>query len=65
MADFFQKKKYINEEQYVRTIALWHEASDGRGMSQDKRQEANNRILSMILDEWIPWHRVGKEADYS
>ena len=28
VADFFKKKNYINEERYVRTVALWHEASD-------------------------------------
>lgn len=56
VADFFKSKKYKEEENYVRTIALWHEASDGRGMSQEERAAANRRMLKMILDEWIPGH---------
>ena len=56
VADFFKSKNYKEEEYYVRTIALWHEASDGRGMSQEERSAANNRMLKMILDEWIPGH---------
>ena len=36
VADFFQKKGYTLEAKYVKTITSWHEATDGRGMSQEK-----------------------------
>ncbi len=65
VADFFLEKGYIQEEHYVRTIALWHEASDCRGMSQDERMSANNRMLKMILEEWIPWHGDSNDTDFS
>ena len=57
VADFFAKKKYDKEEKYVRMIARWHEATDGRGMSQEERQKANLDMLNAIKDAWMPWHR--------
>ena len=51
------EKLYIPEAEYVETIAQWHEASDGRGISQLQCCQQNYRMLNYILDEWIPWHR--------
>lgn len=36
VADFFKSKNYLPEERFVRIVARWHEASEGRGVSQDK-----------------------------
>ena len=47
---------YNLEASYVRTIAQWHEASDGRGLSQLQRSHYNYQMLNFILDEWMPWH---------
>lgn len=58
VAKFFKKKGYEKEAEYVSIIADWHEASDGRGMSQLQRSKANYRMLNYILDEWMPWHRT-------
>ena len=44
------------EADYVRIIAQWHEASDGRGLSQLQRCRYNYEMLNFILDEWMPWH---------
>jgi hypothetical protein len=40
----------------VHHIARFHEASDGRGLSQEERQAANMGFRNYILDEWMPWH---------
>ena len=52
-----QRLGYNLEASYVRTIAQWHEASDGRGLSQLQRSRYNYQMLNFILDEWMPWHR--------
>jgi len=57
VAKFFKDNNYLPEAEYVETIAQWHEASDGRGLSQLQRCKQNYRMLNYILDEWIPWHR--------
>lgn len=57
VAKFFQENHYHAEAEYVETVALWHEASDGRGLSQLQRCRQNYHMLNYILDEWIPWHR--------
>jgi len=38
-------------------FAGWHEAADGRGLSELERCKRNYDMLNMILDEWIPWHK--------
>ena len=35
----------------------WHEAADGRGLSELDRCRKNYAMLNMILDDWMPWHR--------
>lgn len=35
----------------------WHEASDGRGLSQLERCRYNYHMLNFILEEWMPWFR--------
>lgn len=57
VAEFFRQKGYCKEYEYVKVIAQWHEASDGRGISQLQRCRYNHEMLGYILDEWMPWHR--------
>ena len=57
VAKFFRDNNYDAEAEYVETVAKWHEASDGRGLSQLQRCRQNYGMLNYILDEWIPWHR--------
>ena len=40
----------------MRVIANWHEASDGRGVSQLERSRKNYDMLNYILDDLMPWH---------
>ena len=57
VAKFFKDNHYLAEAEYVETIALWHKASDGHGLSQLQRCRQNYQMLNYILDEWIPWHQ--------
>lgn len=41
----------------IRIIAQWHEASDGRGLSQLERCRYNYHMFNFILEEWMPWYR--------
>lgn len=52
----FLRKGYETEAEYVRVIASWHEASDGRGVSQLERCHKNYDMLNYILDDLMPWH---------
>ena len=51
VAKFFKDNHYLAEAEYVETIALWHEASDGRGLSQLQRCRQNYQMLNYILYE--------------
>ena len=48
---------YEKEGKFVETVAKWHEAADGIGLSELKRCSYNYGMLNMILDEWMPWHK--------
>lgn len=63
VADFFREKGYEREYEYTKIIAQWHEASDGRGISQLQRCRYNYAMLNYILDVWMPWH--GENYDFS
>lgn len=57
VVDSLRRHEYNAEADYVRIIAQWHEASDGRGLSQFQRSQYNYEMLNFILDEWIPWRK--------
>ena len=63
VAKFLAEKGYEAEARYVSTIAGWHEAADGRGLSQLQRCKKNYAMLNMVLDEWMHWH--GECYDFS
>ena len=56
VADSLQRHGYIDEANYVRIVAEWHESSDGRGLSQLQRCRFNYQMLNFILEEWMPWY---------
>lgn len=58
VAKFLRDNGYNKEAKYVETVAGWHEAADGRGLSQLQRCKKNYIMLNMILDEWMPWHKT-------
>jgi len=51
-----RRQSYHTEANYVEVISNWHEASDGRGLSQLQRCRYNYNMLNYILDELMPWH---------
>ncbi|XP_062604104.1 uncharacterized protein LOC134265903 [Saccostrea cucullata] len=57
VAASMQKQDFNFEAEYVQTIAAWHEASDGRGISQLDRCKANHEMLNYLLDQLMPWHK--------
>jgi len=57
VATFCKDNHYLAEAEYVETVALWHEASGGHGLSRLQRCRQNYQMLNYILDEWIPWHQ--------
>ncbi|CAH1242354.1 Hypp6614 [Branchiostoma lanceolatum] len=61
VATFLRHKGYAREADYMETVAGWHEAADGRGLTEDQRKEKNLRMMDAILDELMPWHRVCKD----
>jgi hypothetical protein len=48
----------VLESKFGETVAGWHEAADGRGLSELQRCKTNYKMLNLILDEWMPWHVV-------
>ena len=57
VAKFLREHGYIREANYIDIVAGWHEAADGRGLTELQRCKRNYAMLNMILDEWMPWHR--------
>lgn len=57
VAKFLREHGYEIEAYYVETVAGWHEAADGRGLTELERCRKNYSMLNMVLDEWMPWHR--------
>ena len=58
VADFLSKNGYAKEGEYVATVAGWHEAADGRGLTELQRCRKNYKMLNMILNEFMPWYNV-------
>ena len=57
VAKFLREHGYEVEGRYVEIVAWWHEAADGRGITQLLEHcRKNYSMLNMILDEWMPWH---------
>lgn len=50
VAKFLKEHGYIHEATYISIIAGWHEAADGRGLSELQRCKGNYAMLNMILD---------------
>ena len=58
VSTFMRGHGYVREAQFVDTVAGWHEAADGRGLTELQRCHKNYVMLNMVLDEWMPWHQV-------
>jgi hypothetical protein len=56
-ASSLKKHGHLKEAEYVDLIARWHEASDGRGLSQLQRCRQNYSLLTYLLVGWCPWYQ--------
>lgn len=45
VAAHMQRQGHIVAGEYVEVIAGWHEASDGRGLTEEQRSQKNKRML--------------------
>ena len=51
------KHQHEKEAQHVELLLNWHEATDGRSLTQLQRCRYNYKMMNYILDEWMPWHK--------
>lgn len=63
VAAYMEQQGHHTAAEYVSIIAGWHEASDGRHLSEVERADKNKRMLSYLVQDWIPWH--AQFHDYS
>lgn len=63
--EFFERKGYTIEAEYVRIIRNWRRACDERGLTNAQRSQYNHDLLSYILDELMPWHSKPGPCDFS
>ena len=61
VAAFLDEKGYKREAEYVQIVAKWHEASDGRGVTQLNRCRANYSMLNYLMEELIPWYNENND----
>lgn len=57
VADSLRRRGHMQEAEHMKVIASWHEASDGRGLSQLQRSRYNYQMLNYVLDDWMPSHQ--------
>jgi hypothetical protein len=55
VADWLTRNGFHHEGMFVQLVAQWHEASDGRGMSQLERSRYNYSFMNVLLLRWTPW----------
>lgn len=53
-----ERHGHHREAEHIKVMVNWHEASDGRGLTQLTRCKYNYKMLNFILDEWMPWHHT-------
>jgi hypothetical protein len=58
VSKFLNENGYEKEGAYINIVAGWHEAADGRGLSELERCKKNYAMLNMILDDWMPWYKT-------
>ena len=63
--NFFEKKGYSIEAEYVRVIRNWRRATDERGLIDAQRSQYNQALLCYILDDLMPWHTIPGLRDFS
>lgn len=54
VVESLKRNGHEREAKHVEVIANWHEATDGRGISQLKHCKYNYLMMQYILDDWMP-----------
>ena len=57
VVESLQRQGYKTEAEYVKVVVNWHNATDGRGLSQLERCKYNYEMLNYIVEEWMPWYK--------
>ena len=57
VVESLRRHGHDREASHVEVMVHWHDATDGRGLSQLQRCRHNYQMLNFILDEWMPWHK--------
>lgn len=64
VAEFMEQHQFPAEAEYVLTIARWHEATDGRGLTEVQRSQYNLGMVDYLVTDWAPWLDL-QDRDYS
>ena len=64
VADFMHLNHFDSEAEYVYTVARWHEATDGRGLTEETRSQYNKAMVDYLVSDWAPWINLNNR-DYS
>lgn len=65
MVCWMEKKGYVFEAEYLRSVRGWRRACDERGLSSDQRSQLNKAFLDYIICDLMPWHRDPGLRDFS
>ena len=64
VGEFLNRKNYVVEAEYVLTVARWHEATDGRGLTEERRSQYNLSMIDYLVTDWMPYIDLNNR-DYS
>ena len=65
IVSFMKQKAYEAEAHYVSVVRNWRRAVDERGLSGTQRQQDKAKMLQLILDDLMPWHREDELINFS
>lgn len=53
---YMKRHGHVAEAHLVQMVLDWHKAFDGRGITTQQRVLNCKRVLSWLLEDWMPWH---------
>ncbi len=65
VANSMKTHGFTVEAEYIQTVAQWHEASDGRGLSELQRCAYNKSMLTYLVKEILPEKDQYETYDFS
>ncbi len=58
LCQWFERKGYVEEANYIQVINNWHRANDERGLTEIERSHYTYKLLNFLLDDLMPWHKT-------